>query len=70
MKYVWGGTGNLKSAPADDAPAAPAPRRPEPEKPREVAVQPPKKEPPFVMEILSGASRSETKFEKTPEVNK
>jgi len=30
----------------------------------------PKKEPAFVMEILSGSARSETKFEKTPEVNK
>jgi len=73
MKYVWGGLGNLKSAPiGDDAPAVPTPRmRPVPERPREVAVQaPPKKEPPFVMEILSGSSRSETKFEKAPEVNK
>jgi hypothetical protein len=28
------------------------------------APAPPKKEPPFVMEILSGAGRTETKFEK------
>jgi pilus assembly protein CpaB len=73
MKYVWGGMANMRGATAsDDAPPVPAPRmRPAPEKPREVAVQtPPKKEAPFVMEILSGAARSETKFEKTPEVNK
>jgi hypothetical protein len=71
MKYVWGGMGNLKSAPAEDEPVPVARMRPGTERPREVAVQtPPKKEAPFVMEILSGASRSETKFEKTPEVNK
>jgi hypothetical protein len=42
------------------------------ERAREVVAQapPPKKEQPFVMEILSGSARSETKFEKTPEVNK
>jgi hypothetical protein len=59
----------------DEAQPTPAPRaRPAVmaiERPREVAVQaPPKKEAPFVMEILSGSARSETKFEKTPEVNK
>jgi pilus assembly protein CpaB len=72
MKFVWGGTGNLKGASGDDAPPLPTPRpRAAPEKPREVVALPPaKKEQPFVMEILSGASRSETKFEKTPEVNK
>jgi pilus assembly protein CpaB len=73
MKYVWGGMGNLKSANLDDAPPTPTPRaRPAPERPREVAQAPPpaKKEQPFVMEILSGSTRSETKFEKSPEVNK
>jgi pilus assembly protein CpaB len=74
MKFVWGGTGNLKSAPgADEAPPAPAVARPRPapERPREIVAQaPPKKETPFVMEILSGSQRSETKFEKTPEVIK
>ena len=74
MKYVWGGIGNLKGVSADDAPPAPAPRpRAAPERPREVVAQappPPKKEQPFVMEILSGSTRSETKFEKSPEVNK
>jgi pilus assembly protein CpaB len=76
MKFVWGGTGNLKGVGgADDTPAA-APPTPRPrmavERAREVvaAPPPPKKEAPFVMEILSGSSRSETKFEKTPEVNK
>ena len=73
MKYVWGGTGNLKSVPtAEDASAVPAPRAHfNVERPREVAqAPPPKKEQPFVMEILSGSARSETKFEKIPEVNK
>jgi pilus assembly protein CpaB len=73
MKFVWGGTGNLKGVGgADDASAAPAPRpRMAVEKAREVTLAPPpKKEQPFVMEILSGSSRSETKFEKTPEVSK
>jgi hypothetical protein len=35
-----------------------------------VALPPPKKEAPFVMEILSGGTRTETKFEKVSEVNK
>jgi hypothetical protein len=75
MKFVWGGTGNLKGVPGisggDDAPPVPRPRT-APREPREVVAQapPPKKETPFVMEILSGTTRSETKFEKTPEVNK
>ena len=34
------------------------------------AAPPPKKEAPFTMEILSGSARSETKFEKAPEVVK
>jgi pilus assembly protein CpaB len=73
MRYVWGGTGNLKSAPSGDEPPVPTPRpRVAPERPREIIAQapPPKKEAPFVMEILSGGARSETKFEKAPEVNK
>jgi pilus assembly protein CpaB len=72
MKYVWGGMGMKGAQPTDDAPPVPAPRaRMNVERPREVAqAPPPKKEQPFVMEILSGAVRSETKFEKTPEVNK
>jgi pilus assembly protein CpaB len=74
MRYVWGGTGNLKSAPTGDEPPAPAPRpRAAPRETSEmVAKAPPvaKKEAPFVMEILSGGVRSETKFEKAPEVIK
>lgn len=75
MKFVWGGTGNLKGisgmAGGDDAPPVPRPRM-APREPREIVAQAPplKKEAPFVMEILSGTTRSETKFEKTPEVNK
>jgi len=73
MRYVWGGMGNLKNANLDDAPPVPAPRpRAAAERPRETVALPPaaKKEQPFVMEILSGSSRSETKFDKSPEVNK
>jgi pilus assembly protein CpaB len=71
MKFVWGGTGNLKSGPSGDDPPVPTPRaRPAPVREVVVAQAPPKKDPPFVMEILSGSSRSETKFEKAPEVNK
>jgi pilus assembly protein CpaB len=64
MKFVWGGAGNLKTSPGDDGVPAPRPR---PAPKETVAQAPPKKEPPFVMEILSGASRSETKFEKSGE---
>jgi pilus assembly protein CpaB len=73
MKFVWQGAGNLNSVPAEGTPApasapsaAPRPRvaaRP----PMQAVAQPaptPKKEPPFVMEILSGPTRSETKFDK------
>src|SRR5580704_12344688 len=74
MKFVWGGTGNLKGVAGPDDNAAPPPT-PKPhmavERAREVVPQAapaPKKEPAFVMEILSGSARSETKFEKTPEV--
>jgi len=75
MKYVWGGTGSLRAAPGDMADDTPVPTpRPRPSPVREVrekvAQAPPKKEQPFVMEILSGSTRSETKFEKAPEVNK
>jgi pilus assembly protein CpaB len=74
MRYVWGGAGNLKSVPAGDEPPAPAPRpRAVPRETREMVAQAPpvpKKEAPFVMEILSGGVRSETKFEKAPEVIK
>jgi pilus assembly protein CpaB len=72
MRFVWGGAGNLKVAPPADDQPVPTPR-PRMAPPREIVQQlPPKKEkePPFVMEILSGGSRSETKFDKTPEVNK
>jgi len=68
MKYVWQGEGNLKSAPPDAAPAlAPAPRPRIASEPRQtpLAAPPPKKEQPFVVEILSGSTRSETKFEKS-----
>ena len=68
MRFVWGGTGNLKSQPgADDPPAPAAPRPRAVPKEQTVTQAAPKKEPPFVMEILSGATRSETKFEKAPE---
>jgi pilus assembly protein CpaB len=72
MKYVWGGMASMKGAqPTDDAPPVATPRaRPVAERPREIVAAAPKKEQPFVMEILSGAARTETKFEKTPEVNK
>lgn len=77
MKFVWGGTGNLKGVSNEEASAAPAaaPAAPRPrmavERAREIAPAPPvKKDAPFVMEILSGSARTETKFEKTPEVNK
>lgn len=64
MKFVWQGAGNLKSV--TDDPQPPARPRAEPKEPvRTVAQAPiPKKEPPFVMEILSGGSRSEAKFDK------
>jgi pilus assembly protein CpaB len=68
MKFVWQGAGNLKTAGAADDPAAtPRPRSvaQTPREPKVVAqLPPPKKDPPFVMEILSGASRSEKTFEK------
>jgi pilus assembly protein CpaB len=70
MRYVWGGAGNLKSVPANDEPPPAARPRIAHMEPREIVAQlppPPKKDPPFVMEILSGGARSETKFEKTPE---
>lgn len=73
MKYVWGGLGSMKGAvPPDEEAPVPTPRpRPVVERPREIIAQaPPKKETPFVMEILSGSSRSETKFDKSAEVNK
>lgn len=74
MKYVWQGSGNLKNAgPAtgiggEDTPPAPpkarAPKEPKPVVAQVQAPPPPKKDVPFVMEILSGPSRTETKFEK------
>ena len=65
MKFVWGGAGNLKISPTDDA-AAPAPRLlTPPRETKETAAHAPKKDPPFVMEILSGTTRSEAKFEKS-----
>jgi pilus assembly protein CpaB len=73
MKYVWLGSGNLKTAPAgmDDPGSAPvvAKARPAPKEPKPAMAQapPPKKDPPFVMEILQGAGRSETKFDKPGE---
>lgn len=73
LKYVWGGTGNLKSAPSADDPPVPTPRprmAPVREVRETVAAAPAKKEAPFTMEILSGSARSETKFEKAPEVVK
>jgi pilus assembly protein CpaB len=67
MKFVWQGAGNLKTGGQDEpVVAATKARTAAPKEPRLVAQAPapPKKEPPFVMEILSGAGRTETKFEK------
>jgi pilus assembly protein CpaB len=74
MKYVWQGAGNLKGASGtngDEPATAPRPRvaQTAPREPRPLVAQlpPPRKEPPFVMEILSGSSRSETKFDRPVE---
>jgi pilus assembly protein CpaB len=70
MKFVWQGAGNLKGAPSMEDPPPAAPRQPRAAtvaaapKPTVALVPPPKKETPFVMEILSGAGRSEVKFDK------
>jgi pilus assembly protein CpaB len=68
MKFVWLGSGNLKMNGADGPPPPDAkPRIAAPREPRPIVAQappPPKKEAPFVMEILSGSGRTETKFEK------
>jgi pilus assembly protein CpaB len=67
MRFVWQGAGNLKMSGGGDEPVVNTPRRSAPKEPKLVVVQAApaaKKEPPFVMEILSGPSRSETKFEK------
>jgi pilus assembly protein CpaB len=69
MKFIWQGSGNLKNTPDVPPPPAPAlaPRRIAPVEPPKIVAElppPPKKEAPFVMEILSGAARSETKFDK------
>jgi len=76
MKYVWQGAGNLKTAGIADNPdataTAPKPRSapPPPREPKVIAqAPPPKKAAPFVMEILSGAARSEAKFDKAGEGN-
>jgi len=53
----------LESRPKPQA----APRR-QPELPRIAAAPAPVKEPPFVMEIIQGKDRKETKFTTTPEV--
>jgi hypothetical protein len=76
MRYVWQGAGNLKTAGIADNPdamaAAPKPRSvssasPAPREPKVIAQTAPAKEPPFVMEILSGAARSEAKFDRAGE---
>jgi len=68
MKFVWQGAGNLKGAPSMEDPPAAAPKQPRaaPAAPRLMVAlaPPPKKAAPFVMEILSGAGRSEVKFDK------
>jgi pilus assembly protein CpaB len=72
MKFVWQGAGNLKGvgAPSMEDPPPAAPRQPRAASaaavPRPaIALAPqPKKEEKFVMEILSGAGRSEVKFDK------
>jgi pilus assembly protein CpaB len=71
MKFVWQGAGNLRTAGVTEPAAPPKPRNrpPASTEPRVVTQTPPppKKELPYVMEILSGPSRSETKFEKAGE---
>ena len=69
MKYVWQGAGNLKNSMgvSMEEPVAAAPRpRVAPREPKPLLAQAPPapKPPPFVMEILSGAARTETKFDK------
>jgi len=77
LKYVWAGAGSLRGGSGmgatPDDPSAPPPPQPKPrlvaqvqKDPKPVAVPAPKKEP-FVMEILSGASRTETKFDNKAE---
>src|SRR5580698_4084019 len=68
MKFVWGGSGNLKGGSVEDPPPA-APKQPRTApapapKPVVALVPAPKKDEKFVMEILSGAGRSEVKFDK------
>jgi len=67
MKFVWGGTGNLKTTPNSDEAPAPVQRARAPAKEVTQIAAAPKKDPPFVMEIFSGSARSETKFEKPGE---
>jgi pilus assembly protein CpaB len=60
--------GGRMAIPADDAPAPPPRPRPVPPPVRTVAAEPaPKKPAPYVMEIISGRTKSEQKFENTGE---
>ena len=82
LRYIWQGGnlggrmgGNSTGLPRDafgpeELPPTPRPRvvpAPKPAMAQAAPPAPPKKEVPFVMEILSGASKSETKFEKPGE---
>ncbi|MGA3017459.1 MAG: Flp pilus assembly protein CpaB [Bryobacteraceae bacterium] len=71
LAYMWGTAGKgLKPAPAMDEPEVAKPRRaPAPKPVAMVALPPPpaKKEVPFNMEIISGTSKTEVKFDKSGE---
>jgi pilus assembly protein CpaB len=70
MAYMWGTAGKgLKPTIATDEPPVEKPRRAPAPKPAAVAAPPPavKKEAPFNMEIISGTSKTEIKFEKSGE---
>jgi pilus assembly protein CpaB len=72
MKFLFDGGGGKLKSPNSAAEDEPAPARPQrAAQPRVVVAQtqlpPPKKEAPFVMEVISGTSKVETKFEKSGE---
>jgi pilus assembly protein CpaB len=70
MAYMWGTAGKgLKPTIATDEPPVEKPRRAPAPRPAAVVAPPPavKKEAPFNMEIISGTSKTEIKFEKSGE---
>jgi pilus assembly protein CpaB len=71
LAYMWGAAGKgLKPTMAIDEPPAEKPRRAPAPKPAALVAPPPppvKKEAPFNMEIISGTSKTEVKFDKTGE---